>query len=73
MTPKEKAEELIHEYTWRGAFQREHRAKKCSLIAVNILIKTLPSVDSRPPNYQEINEYCCEYWEKVRDELNNDI
>jgi len=41
-------------------------AKKCALIMTNEMIRLLPSVNGRPPNYQDVNEYCSEYWEEVK-------
>lgn len=53
---------------WESGMKKG-RAIQCALIAVEELIHCTPSVDGRPPNYQDINEYCCEYWQQVKTEL----
>ena len=46
-----------------------HFAINSALLAVDYLIEVLPSVNGRPPNYQEINKFCSEYWVEVRNEI----
>jgi len=48
---------------------KKGRAIQCALIAVEELINCTPSVNGRPPNYQDVNEFCCEYWQEVKTEL----
>lgn len=74
MTPKEMAEELKWEYLpliegWTSK-DKSTLAKKLAKIGVNHLIECLPSVNGRPPNYQKVDKYSKEYWEKVNEELN---
>jgi len=71
MTPKEKAKELVNKMymvsTNVGISFQE--SKQCALITVDELIKHTPSFDSKPPNYQTINEFCSEYWIQVKQEI----
>lgn len=70
MTPKEKAKQLVWKYecsVYSGMLLPF--AKQCALIAVDELIENVKSVDSRPPNYQTINEGTKEYWKQVKEEI----
>lgn len=80
MTPKEKAEELYDKidsivltpYYLEYGYEEQiphHAIKECALIAVDELIENVKSVDSRPPNYQTINEGTKEYWKQVKNEI----
>ena len=75
MTPEKRAEELVIEYQYNGIFitdirMDEEEAIECALICVDKLIDCLPSVNGRPPNYQNINKYTKEYWIEVKQEIN---
>ena len=74
MTPKEQAKLLIDEFykvkSNSASEITKHFAIKEALIAVEYLVHCIPSVNSRPPNYQDINKFCSEYWVEVRKELN---
>ena len=71
-TPKEKAAELIVRFMpYSLSYKDNHAAKLCALIAVDEIISVLPSVNGRPPNYQDINKYVTEYWQEVKTEINN--
>jgi len=76
MTPEEKAKGLLVMFQpfcainiARVPIGKYDYAKRCALIAVEELIKYLPSSAGNPPNLQE-NEYDKEWWEKVKDEIN---
>lgn len=84
MTPKEKAKNLVDNCYQLFPLQSEiiiynkelyleydewGQAKEAALIAVDELIENVKSVDSRPPNYQTINEGTKEYWKQVRNEI----
>lgn len=73
MNPKEQAKTLIDEFykihSNSASDLTMKFAIKASLIAVDYLIHTTPSVNSRPPNYQDINKFCSEYWQEVKKEL----
>jgi len=76
-TPQQEADELVEKMQivhivsfgkeGKGIPVSMYREQQigCAIIAVEKLIKVTPSVNGRPPNYQEINEYCCEFWEEV--------
>jgi hypothetical protein len=77
MTPQEKAKELVI------AFQKQLflkvtdntvevlKARGCALIIVEELINCTSSVDTMPPNFQELTPYPSEYWMKVKAHLQN--
>lgn len=78
MTPAEKAKELVDKYKEFTQFRNDgghdeevtnDNAKQCALIAVQELIKYLPSSDGNPPNLPE-TIYNSEFWEKVKEEIN---
>ena len=46
--------------------QRFYVAKECAIKSIDLLIKYTPSVNGRPPNYQDVNEWTNEYWKKVK-------
>jgi hypothetical protein len=73
MNPKEQAKVMIDEFykihSNSASDLTMKFAIKASLIAVDYLIHTIPSVNSRPPNYQEVNKFCSEYWQEVKKEL----
>ncbi len=68
MTPKEKAEELVHRYdllqTYVEGFSLDD-AKQCALIAVDEIIKAIPdaSDDNSPYNHE------LKYWQEVKQEI----
>ena len=68
MEAKEKARELIEKFK-QGTFIDE-LPKEHALIAVEEIIQVMPSVNGRPPNYQDIDKYCREYWKLVKQEIN---
>lgn len=76
MTPKEKAKELFDKmYIVKDPMGNYpmcfDTAKQCALIAVNeIIIRTI-SVDTMPYNCQEIDEDTKEYWQEVKQEIEN--
>ena len=62
MTPKEKAKELVEQFTFRcEECNYDWNAKQCALIAVDELID----------NYEEKYKYCLTkiYWEEVKHEI----
>ena len=70
MTAKEKAEELVELYDNTLTYlESKANAKKCALIAVNILIECTPSVNIYPPNFQKIHQRVREYWQEVKKEI----
>jgi hypothetical protein len=71
MTPEEKAKELIAKYKNISYDLDDIEShKESALIAVNELENYLPSINGRPPNYQDVNEHCSEYWTKVKIYIN---
>ena len=67
MTPQEKAKSLFEKFINHTLKHDEFlHAKSCVLIACEELINCTPSIDGRPPNYQDINEHCREYWIEVK-------
>jgi len=64
MTPKDKAEELVNNYTqYLWAFNDEvikNQAKKCAFICVEEIIKTI---------FTHKNSY--DYWQQVKTEIEN--
>jgi len=50
--------------------ETELLARLSALICVDELVRCLPSVNGRPPNYQDVDKYTSEYWEEVKKELN---
>lgn len=72
MKPKEKAKELAEKFEDQNLHFRTDildPAKYYSLICVEELIDCLPSLNGRPPNYQDINKYTSEYWQDVKNEI----
>jgi hypothetical protein len=73
-TPKEKAEELVNKYKWLklsnlGLYLDLEEAKKCALIAVNEIIKTL-NYDIRDINVRgNILLDLIDYWREVKNEI----
>lgn len=68
MTPKEKAQELYSKFNLPTGLMSQERVQ-CALICCDELIRVLPSVNGRPPNYQDRNEFCSEYWVDVKQEI----
>ena len=65
MTPKEKAEELVHKM-YAGFVHNlySYKAKQCELIAVDEIL------DANPMYYTGFEyEYNLEYWQKVKTEI----
>jgi hypothetical protein len=77
MTPKEKAKELVIEFQKQLFFHVTDNtvdvleARGCALIMVEELINCTSSVDTMPPNFQELTPYTSEYWMKVKAHLEN--
>lgn len=78
MTPLEKARELLFKMNgqiivkidWDNASDyAKSDLKRKLFILTDELIKVMPSINGRPPNYQDENEFCREYWEKVKTEI----
>lgn len=62
MTPKEKAQELVdkmYHYQWR----EKQRAKECSLIAVDEILKTIETI------YEHDWKILDSYWNEVKKEI----
>ncbi len=67
MTPKEKAKELVYKFDDTMEFSTPQRfAKKCVLIAVDEIIKTLVELS----NGEYIFIHNVQYWEQVKNEIN---
>tara|TARA_R110000868_G_scaffold321578_2_gene582599 strand:- start:1453 stop:1650 length:198 start_codon:yes stop_codon:yes gene_type:complete len=62
MTPKEKAEELVHKFYWRETIHNTSiiNSKRCALIAVDEIEKALT-------NYDMDLEF--RFWEQVKQEI----
>jgi len=45
------------------------KEKEMEIHYIKKLIQYVPSVNGRPPNYQKIDEYSCEFWEQKLKEL----
>ena len=74
MTPKEKAKELVDRYfneisDVNPMSHFGNTVKQCALICVDEIITCTPSVNGRPPNYQDINKGTKEYWQEVKQEI----
>lgn len=73
MKPKEKAEELYEKIDSKYSFFVEYNISESTKEIANLLadelIKHLPSVCGMPPNCQQIDEYCSEYWKQVKLEI----
>lgn len=70
--PKQEADELIS--LFYGVVDKEIDSgqlvpKQCALIVVDKLIRYMPTIDTFPPNYGGVDCYCCEYWQKVKEEI----
>lgn len=76
MTPKEKAEELVNKYYQRVAdgSEPEDNAKQCALIAVDEILYMLENglydVNIRGDEYDGGFDMV-EYWEQVKQEIEN--
>jgi hypothetical protein len=78
MTPKEKAKELVDKFypnvQWKlGQEDCLDRAKRCALIAVDEVIKSIPCIPSPIP-CEDINACIIqarEFWQKVKTEIEN--
>lgn len=75
-TPKEKAEELVNKYKWLklsdfGVYLDLEEAKKCALITVDEIIKTL-NYDIQDINVRgNILLDLIDYWREVKKEIEN--
>jgi hypothetical protein len=74
MTPKEKAEDLINKFYIKGDMLKESHsyrlAKKCALIAVDEIEKSLLEYDNRNNTYELQNmDRDFNYWKQVKKEL----
>jgi hypothetical protein len=47
------------------------QSKRCSLIAIDLLIENTPSVEIYPYNFQQITPRVREYWKEVKREIEN--
>ena len=69
MTPKEKAEDIVHKYStyvvmWSGGIEVERQnVKQCALISVDEMLKELESIDDG----QTVIPY--NYWQEVKQEI----
>jgi hypothetical protein len=45
------------------------QSKRCSLIAIDLLIENTPSVEIYPYNFQQITPRVREYWQEVKQEI----
>jgi len=82
MTSTDKAKELVNQFYFslpnNGSFEginsiprRWEDAVRCALIAVDEIIKRTRSVDTMPPNCQKIDDNTKEYWQQVKQEIEN--
>jgi hypothetical protein len=73
MNAKEKAQELVDNFLATEKEYKEYadyiQAKQCALICVDEMCRYLPTIKMRLPSYQDVNEYCREYWQEVRKEI----
>ena len=70
MTPKQKAEELVEMYDETLTYlESKSKAKQCALIAVDMMIYYLPSVDVYPYFAQKLSPRVKEYWGEVKQEI----
>jgi hypothetical protein len=70
MTPKEKAKELVDNF-WYSLSITLGQAKQCALIAVDEILKAIPSEyldEWKGETYMSINEDV-EYYQKVKQEI----
>lgn len=72
MTPKEKAKELYskYEFVYIQNYTSSHEVKECALIAVDEIINNLKDDDFYIEGETNINEII-DYWEKVKQEIEN--
>jgi hypothetical protein len=78
MTPKEKAKELVDKFypnvQWKlGQEDCLDRAKRCALIAVDELIKSIPCIPSPIP-CEDIDACIIqarEFWQQVKQKIEN--
>ena len=71
MTPKEKAEELLKQYSlifWKGKEFEFQYYKQCVLIVVDEMIKQLNYIDFAKQS--EDYEFLTDWWNKVKIEIN---
>ena len=68
MTPKEKAIQLVEQFSLVGLQQREEGIA-CALIAVDEIMKTYPSKNGIALYENQINDF--EYWQRVKKEIEN--
>jgi hypothetical protein len=67
MTPKEKALEIIEDFTFNcRECDYEAKAKQCALIAVDEILK---AVDN--PDEKYLMKHIVEYWRQVKQEIEN--
>ncbi len=70
MTPKEKAKELVDKYDKTLTYlESKNKTKQCALIAVDEIIKSTPSMNIYPPNFQSKHPRVKEYWQQVKTEI----
>lgn len=74
MTPKEKAKQLYDKMEFETKYNSQPSTvdvmcKKLALVCVDELISCLPSINGRPPNYQDRDKYTSEYWQEVKKEI----
>ena len=71
MTAKEKAKELVNKMYSINKYEfiSIYASKGAALIAVDLLIKSTPSVNIYPPNCQQITPKVREYWIRVKQEI----
>jgi hypothetical protein len=72
MTPKEKAKELFDKYTiFQNGYGYEYKAKQCALIAVDEILKAIPSeyLDVWQGETNMVINEDVKYWERVKKEI----
>ena len=70
MTPKQKAIQLVEMYDKTLTYlESKSKAKQCALIAVDMMIYYLPSVDVYPYFAQKLSPRVKEYWGEVKQEI----
>ena len=76
MTPKEKAKEIVNKFYYYvesiSESQQQENAKQCALIAVDEIIKEVPTeiLDTYKGETQFIINDNYKYWLKVKEEIN---
>jgi hypothetical protein len=78
MTPKEKAKELVYKFypnvQWKlGQEDCLDRAKRCALIAVDEVIKSIPCIPSPIPceDIDACITQARDYWQQVKQKIEN--